>query len=182
MKMKNDEIIPRKDEIFFILKLIAIIIVSLSVSLMILFVFLDKNLGGSYPSAFKVISEIFNRINLYILLAVFAQLCLSSILLFIVALLFSHKIAGPMFRLKRLLKHFGDEQEQDGISFRRSDFLSGVSRWFSDFFTLNKKRESLYTEAESLLREIDSETGKDNSSKLERIKNIVTELECEDAS
>ena len=182
MKMKTDEIIPRKNEIFFVLKLIAIIITSLSVSLLILFVFLDKNLGGSYPSAFKVISDIFNRINIYIILAVLAQLCLSSILLFLAALLFSHKIAGPMFRLKRLLEHFGDELEQDEISFRRSDFLPGVSRWFSEFFAMLNKRENLFTEAESLLREIDSEAGKDNSSKLERIKTVVAELECEDAS
>ena len=179
--MKPDEIIPRKNEIFFVLKLIAIIITSLSVSLLILFVFLDKNLGGSYPAAFKIISDIFSRMNFYILLAVFAQLLLSSILLFLAVLLFSHKIAGPMFRLKRLLKHFGDEREQDKISFRRSDFLPGVSRWFSEFFAMLNKRENLLTEAESLLREIDSGLGKDNSVKLERVKNVVAELECEDA-
>jgi hypothetical protein len=182
MKMKSEEIIPRKNEVFFVLKLIAIIIASLIISLLILFVFLDKNLGGSYPSAFKIISDVLARMNITIFIAVFAQLCLSSILLFFVVIAFSHKIAGPMFRLKRILKQHGEGLELDKISFRRTDFLPGVSRWFSEFFAMLRKRERLLVEAESLLREIDSEVGKDNSAKLERIKTVVAELENEDVS
>jgi len=180
--MKSEEIIPGKNEVFFVLKLTAIIIASLIVSLSILFVFLNKNLGGSYSSAFKIISDVFAKMNITIIIAVFAQFCLSSILLFFVVLVFSHKIAGPMFRLKRLLKDFGDGVELDKISFRRTDFLPGVSKWFSEFFAILRKRERLLVEAESLLREIDAEIGKDNSAKLERIKTVVAELENVDVS
>ncbi|MFC2163977.1 hypothetical protein ACFLT2_03125 [Acidobacteriota bacterium] len=180
--MKSNEIIPRRNEIFFVLKLTAIIIASLIVSLSILFVFLNKNLGGSYPAAFKIISDVFAKMNITIFIAVFAQLCLSSILLFFVVLVFSHKIAGPMFRLKRILKQYGEGEELDKISFRRTDFLPGVSRWFSEFFAMQKKREMLVAEAEFLLREIDAEVGKDNSAKLERIKAVVAELENVDVS
>ena len=177
-----DEIIPRKNEIFFILKLISIMIVSLIISSLILYVFLGKNLSDSYASAFKIMSDLFDRMNLIIIIAVFVQLCLSSILLFVVALLFSHKIAGPMFRLKRLLTDFRDGVEPAKITFRRTDFLPGVSKWFSEFFTRLQKREMLLNEAETLLKKTEIGEGKENKTHRERIRTIITELENGDVA
>ncbi|MBN1223280.1 MAG: hypothetical protein JXB23_08510 [Candidatus Aminicenantes bacterium] len=180
MKLRPDEIVPRKNEIFFLLKLIVIITAGLIVSALILFVFLNRNLGSSYPSAIQIISDVFNKMSLVIVIAVIAQFSLSTLLLFLVALLFSHKIAGPMFRLKKILKQFRDSEDLNDISFRRTDFLPGVSRWFSGFFSMLNKQNRLLAEAESLLPNIEAELDGEKRTAIERIKGIVAELGNED--
>ena len=72
--------------------------------------------------------------------------------------------------------------EPDKITFRRTDFLSGVSIWFSDFFARLHKREKLLTEAETVLKETKIEAGKANKNRLQRIRAVITELENEDVT
>ena len=180
--MKSTEISPPRKEFQFLIKLFTILIGSLIISFIILFVFLNKNLGSSYPNAFQVVSGLVNKLNFYFLFTVFIQLLFSSILLFIVTLLFSQKIAGPMFRLKRVLRLYGEGVRMDKISFRQADFLPGVSEWFSDFFTFLKKRKDLLEEAETLLAQLDTETEENRKAIIEKIQALITELDRSDAA
>ena len=180
--MRSTEIIPPRKEFLFLIKLLAILIGSLIVSFIILFVFLNKNLGSSYPDAFQVVSRAVNKLNFYFLFTVFIQLLFSSILLFFVTLLFSHKIAGPMFRLKRILKQYSEGEGTEEILFRQTDFLPGVSEWFSDFFSFLKKRKDLLEEAESLLVKLDTETEENSKEIIEKIQDLITELDRSDAA
>jgi hypothetical protein len=175
--MKPAEIIPLKKEILFILKILSVMILSIGLSLAVLFIFLDKDLANSYGGAFQTISDILQNLNTIIVVAVLAQLLFSSILICLVGLLYSHKIAGPVLRLKMILIRFEAGKEPETISFRKADFLAGVAGSFNGFFVFQNTRQKTIEEAETLLKQMDSEGEKSDPEKLRRLEALLAELE-----
>lgn len=175
--MKTAEIIPLKKEILFILKILAVIILSIGISLALLFIFLNKDLENSYGGAFQTISDILQNLNYIIVIAVLAQLLFSSILICLLGLLYTHKIAGPVFRLKMILKRVKAGEEPEAISFRKADFLAGVAGSFNRFFVFLNTRQETIEEAETLLTRLDSEGVKGDPAKLKKLEALLAELE-----
>jgi hypothetical protein len=176
-EMKAGEIIPVKKEFMFITKLAIAIAVSVAAALGLLYIFLNKPVGVVYRNAFQTISEIYGRMNIYVVGAVLVQLIFSSCMVFVIALFFSHKIAGPMFRLKMVLQEYLSGEEIEKISFRRTDFIPGVSGLFTDFFGFLGKRKKLLAEAEALSVRLKRTGGKEGDEGLRRLQSILDELE-----
>jgi methyl-accepting chemotaxis protein len=79
------------------------------------------------------------------LLKILIVLVLTAFVIMFFGLYFSHKIAGPVFKLKRYLKALGDGNFAEEIQFRRTDYLEElqiiVNRLVDKFRT--RQREGL---------------------------------------
>jgi len=175
MGMKAQDLIPVKKEFSFLFKITAVMIASAATASAILYFFLDTEVGDSYGNAFRLMAQTLQKMNAYIVGAVLVQLLLSCVVIYFVALYFSHKIAGPIFRLKAVLQKYiaGDVIEE--VNFRTTDFIPGVSVLFSDFFAYMGNRKHLILEAESLIDELDSSEKCEAHSK--RLLEIINLLE-----
>jgi hypothetical protein len=175
--MKAKELIPVKKELVFITRIALTIIASAVVSLAILYLFLSKPLDISYKSAFQLMAAVYREMNVYIITAVLVQLIFSSIIVYFIALLYSHKIAGPIFRLKAVLQQYMEGEEIEKVSFRRTDFIPGVSRIFTNFFTFLGNRKKLLVEGEALAAKLKEAGGPEKEAVRLRLRAIVRELE-----
>jgi hypothetical protein len=68
-------------------------------------------------------------------------------------------------------------KETEKVAFRRTDFISGVSRLFTEFFTFLGKRKQLLEEAESLAERLPRASGEEKDALLKRLKLLAAELE-----
>ncbi len=175
--MKAKELIPIKKEFLFITKMGITIVLSVAASLGLLYFFLSTPVDIDFRSAFQTISGIYDRMNIYVIGAVLVQLIFSSVIVFSIALLFSHKIAGPIFRLKAVLQEYLGGKEIEKVSFRKTDFIPGVSGIFTDFFIFLGKRKKRLAEAESLALRLKETSGKEKEELTKKIQSIITELE-----
>ena len=127
-------------ELGFIFKFLSVIIIASLLSFAILYFFMNKGVGTDYKTAFQAIAVVYKKMNYYIAAAVSVQLILSSFVIFFLALYYSHKIAGPMFRLKITIQQFLQGDDKEKVSFRSSDLLHEVAEDFTDFFTSLKNK------------------------------------------
>lgn len=175
--MRAREVIPVKKEFSFIFKIAAVMIASVAAALAILYLLLDKDVGNSYRAAFQMLSEILNKINIYIVGAVLVQLVFSSIVVYFTALYFSHKIAGPVYRLKMLLQQYMEGENVERVNFRKTDFIPGVSVIFTGFLKHLAKRKELLAEAELLADRLEQLQGGKRQETIERLRAILIQLE-----
>lgn len=175
--MKARDLIPVKKEFLFITKMGITIVVSAAVALGLLYLFLSTPVGVEFKNAFQTISGVYDRMNVYVIGAVLVQLIFSSVIVFVIALFFSHKIAGPMFRLKAVLQEYLGGKEIEKVSFRSTDFIPGVSGLFTDFFTFLGKRKKRLAEAESLAGRLKEASGKEKEELVIKLQSILKELE-----
>lgn len=120
------------------------------------------DLFNSFLSAVRGSQAISERIlnqreSLFYLLALWQFGFVSFV--FIGCVLFSHKIAGPMYKLKKYLADFRDELTNQKLFFRRGDHFQDIAE------EVNKTLESV-----SLQREQDFET-------IEKILQVIKKLE-----
>ncbi|MCP4217815.1 MAG: hypothetical protein GY765_24450 [bacterium] len=177
--MKAGELIPVKKEFTFLFKIAAVMVVSAAAALTILHLFLDKDVGASYQSAFKLLAETHDKMNFYIVIAVLVQLVFSSLLVYFISLYFSHKIAGPVYRLRIVLQQYIDGEDIKKVSFRDTDFIPGVSKMFTKFLNFMGERKTMLEEAEQLARQLNAkETPEaDRRNICERLQGLVAKLE-----
>jgi len=175
--MKAKEVIPIKKEFLFITKIAIAMVLSIVAALVVLYLFLNKPVEASYRDAFQTISGIYNKMNIYIVAAVLVQLFFSSGVVYVVSLFYSHKIAGPMYRLKAVLQEYMDGKDIEKVTFRKTDFIPGVSHLFTDFFIYLGERKKLLKEGESLIGELDKVSEQERKSLLNRLGIIIRELE-----
>ncbi|MCP5107056.1 MAG: hypothetical protein GY950_26965 [bacterium] len=175
--MKAKELIPVKKEFLFITKMAITIAVSVAVALGLLYLFLSKSVDASYRSAFQTISSIYDRMNVYVIGAGLVQLIFSSVIVFTIALFFSHKIAGPMFRLKAVLQEYLGGADIEKVSFRKTDFIPGVSGLFTNLFVFLGKRKKLLAEAEASAARLKEASGPEREKLLKELQAMVKELE-----
>lgn len=174
--IKND-IIPVKKEFSFIVKLVSAMVASAVITLGLLYFFLSKDVGSTYGTAFRSMSETYGRLNVYIIVAIGVQLMFSSVVIFFTALYYSHKIAGPMFRLKAVLHEYLGGAEVEKVAFRRTDFIPGVSKLFTDFFLYLGQRKKYLAEAQGLADQLPKQQGAEKEKTLEQLKSLVEALE-----
>ena len=165
-----------RKELTFIMKLVLVIGTASLLSFGVLYLFMDKWVGTDYGTGFQVISGAYRMMNYYIATAVLVQLIVSCIIVFILALHYSHKIAGPMYRLKLVVQRYLNGEDIEKVSFRKTDFLHGVAGNFTDFFDFLRRRKSLLKETHKLLEKADLHDEEKKQDALQRIEKILNEL------
>lgn len=163
-------------EISFIIKLTLIIVTTSLLASAVLYFFMDAWVGSDYGAAFKIVSEVYARMNYYIATAVLLQFTISSIVIFFFALHYSHKIAGPMYRLKLTVRQYLKGEEIEKVTFRKTDFFHGIAEHFTDFFCFMMHRKKRFEEITQLLEKLDLNDEENKQRVLHKIEKKLLAL------
>jgi len=169
--------IPQSKEVSFVMKLAGIILASAMISCTLLYLFMDKWVGSDYGTAFRTISSVYEKMNYYIAIAVVIQFFLSSVLLWLVTLRYSHKIAGPIYNLKNKIRAYLKGEEIRRIHFRKGDFLHDLADTFTVFFKSMDKRRTSFKELKTIIEEMDPDNSTIPAEDLEKIRKYLSETE-----
>jgi len=84
-----------------------------------------------------------------------------------------------MYRLKAVLQQYMEGQQIEKVSFRRTDFIPGVSEIFTRFFSFLGHRKQLLSDAETLLDQIQQAPPGSSQQRegLQKLQTIIRELE-----
>lgn len=89
---------------------------------------------------FKFINELQGDFNLIFFIALFT----SMIILFIFGVLVSHKIAGPLYRLKTHLNEASTLNDLSTVKFREKDYFRDIEESLNNLVNKNQKNNDKY--------------------------------------
>lgn len=126
MKGAQDKLLQRAFNLRFGLKLCLITLLGGAGLLALLYLSLDADVGGSYTQAIYTIYDLKLRILPLIFASSYSMLVLAvvAIAVAVISVLYSHKIAGPIFRLERNMEQIGSGDLTVSTRFRGGDQLS----------------------------------------------------------
>ena len=173
-EMKNDRLIPvAKEFLFLFITSVSIIIGSL-IGIGIIWGILDKPLPSNFHGIFHLIAVVKERVIYMMIISLLLQIVICLTLILFLALRFSHKISGPMYRVKTVIKDFLEGKDVDKIVFRKTDFLKPLERDLSVLFERESKRRKLLCEIEEILAK--SQKAAITDSEKEKLKTLVNSL------
>jgi len=115
-----------------LLFIFCIFIIGSSVSALYLYLDIYKPLSSHYSAVLSIITEI--RDSLLIksikITAIFYLLILAGIV--ILGIIYSHRIAGPLYRIKLSAKSIGEGRLDTNIKFRRNDTIHSFANVFNE--------------------------------------------------
>jgi len=126
LKGAQDKLLQRAFNLRFGLKLCLITLLGGAGLLALLYLSLDADVGGSYTQAIYTIYDLKLRILPLIFASSYSMLVLAvvAIAVAVISVLYSHKIAGPIFRLERNMEQIGSGDLTVSTRFRGGDQLS----------------------------------------------------------
>lgn len=126
MKGAKDKLLQRAFNLRFGLKLCLVTLLGGAGVLSLLYLSLSANVGGSYAHAIYTIYDLKLRIVPLIFASSYSMLVLAAVTIAVAAIsvFYSHKIAGPIFRLERNMEQIGSGDLTVATRFRGGDQLS----------------------------------------------------------
>jgi hypothetical protein len=117
-----------------------------------LYLALDRDFASGYGLAIFSLAHVQSRLFRYVLYSTIVQATVLAILAGALAILFSHKIAGPVFRMKRfLLAWRGGQSFPGGLRLRQGDQVQRfASTMESAFAQLAARSRAAASQAEAL--------------------------------
>ncbi|GMR05253.1 MAG: hypothetical protein BMS9Abin24_049 [Thermodesulfobacteriota bacterium] len=144
--MQNSTLLERGFKLKFGLKLCLLTITGMAAGSALLYFLTFRSLGGSYKEAIYTLYELKIRIFPLIFASYYSIFILVVVTMAIAAIsvLFSHKIAGPLFRVERNLEEIGSGDLTVQTRFRGADQLIALSGDINDMTrSLNHAARSL---------------------------------------
>ncbi len=175
--MKTRHLIPVVRELHFIAVITAGILFASLVGSSILMVMFNRELGTDFADAFFTMHTLYMKMNLFSILAVVLQLALSATIVFLVALRYSHRISGPMYRLRMILTDFQDGREINGVTFRSGDFLKPLESMMSQMFDRINRQKLLEKEIRVLLTKESPADPAEKKTILKQLRHVADQLE-----
>jgi len=104
-----------------------------------------------------------------------------TILIFIICIFFSHKVAGPIYKLSKFLKDVKDGQNPGKLFFRNGDYFQEVAEDYNGAFKYifeNHKKDLMYiSEVSSYLKNIEMVVPDDKKAVLNEIDKKLSEIQ-----
>lgn len=144
--MPQTNLLERNFKLKFGLKLCLLTIAGMAAVTFLLYFYTASSLGGSYKEAIYTLYDLKIRIFPLIFASSYSILILAVVTISIAAIsvLFSHKIAGPLFRVQRSLEEIGSGDLTVQTRFRGTDQLIALSGDINDMTrSLNHAARSL---------------------------------------
>ncbi len=150
-------------------------------------VFLDRKIGPTYLEGIYNLRQIQASLPFIIFITAFIQTLTLCIITFLIALLWSHRIAGPLVRFRRyLLDACVKKSPKEPIVFRNTDQLHGLAQAFSEMVISHKSNKAsalaLLAEAQKILdkcKTLQNQNKRDSddfNSKLQELKKIYLHI------
>lgn len=127
--MPNTKLLARNFKLKFGLKLCLLTVAGMASVTLLLYFLTASSLGESYKEAIYTLYDLKIRIFPLIFATSYSILILAvvTISIAIISVLFSHKIAGPLFRVERNLEELGSGDLTVQTRFRGTDQLKALS-------------------------------------------------------
>lgn len=160
----------------FILRFTGIVLAGMGVIAMLLYITIPSSETRHYGDAIISFIKVDDAPSFVIRVALIVQsIVVMSGVVVLVAVLASHKIAGPVYSLQRVLNELVNTRKVRPITFRSSDQLQDTARSFNAMINgLNEQFRAIseaYEEFEGARKEID-----DTPESVERLKKKVDNL------
>jgi methyl-accepting chemotaxis protein len=160
MSLKNSANVIRKSSLVLFIKTVAIIAASVAASGLIVYLLSETPLAPSYGETISSVSlykiEIIRK-SIYIY-TVFVLIMLAGIIT--ISLLYSHRVAGPLFRIKVVAKETSEGKRLKSFTIRDNDLLHPLADTLNEMIgkydTLHEELEKDFEELTNELQEIDA--------------------------
>lgn len=107
-----------------------------------------RELGRSIPLPSKHVYFLFlNEQQRTMNLISLVTMCLISGIILSFGLIFSHRIAGPVYRLKKFLREKASGKEKGVLAFRQKDYFPEVADAVNDYIDKTAKKDSKHKKA-----------------------------------
>ncbi|MCF6266428.1 MAG: hypothetical protein L3J57_07780 [Desulfuromusa sp.] len=142
----------------FQIKYCLVILVVFFCANFLLYLLVNKALGGSYLENLQTLYFLDQNLPLYLSLIAFLQIFFIVFLTLIITLLVSHQIAGPIFRYEEVLGQIAAGQFPEQIVTRATDQLKPMVDSLNDLTTFSR---SVYGNAQALSENIETSSAAD---------------------
>ncbi|MCK4530490.1 MAG: hypothetical protein KAU44_04870, partial [Candidatus Marinimicrobia bacterium] len=110
----------------FYIKIGCGLILAISLSGLGLYLYLNRPFGGDYLLAIAELDRLQQAISWAVAVSVTLQLVVFSLLLYFGSLFWTHKVAGPLYRLKMTFMHLPDGDRTPMYKVRKGDQLKEI--------------------------------------------------------
>lgn len=149
-----------------VFKCVLIFVVGLFAIAAIFYVMMQQSIGPTYGEGFKILAELQQDIFYKSILIYASTVLLVILCIIIITLLYSHRVAGPVYRLTIFARQLSDGDFQSGVHLRQSDVvqsLAGEMNFMAEYYhrtliDINWKIEALELLIEQLGKEDEKET------------------------
>lgn len=171
----------------FALRFVIIVLAGFGLFGILILALLNRNIGPTYVEGLSALSQLQMRLPRILLITAFTQTIILCGIVLLLALLWSHGIAGPLVRFKRCLRETARGNIlKEPVVFRKTDQLHALAQALSEtnlaFQERNVKMLTLWVGAKKLLDECRRlhEQGKSDtpsfSKNLANVKAIYLEM------
>jgi len=157
---KQEPLTPIRKEYInrFLLLITFLLMIAIPAASMLLYHYLDQPLGEDYIKALARLTDMRSELLKGILISVSLQLCLTSFGIGLLTIFWTHKIAGPMYRLRLWLNQVSHGKITRFSSLRKNDQLKELPD------LINSGLQALLLNSDKLRQEIS-----ENRVKVEKI-------------
>ncbi len=140
----------------FLLRLGGGLLLTILLTTMGLYLYLNRPFGGDYLVAITELDRLRLAVRWAVTISVLVQLVVFSLLIFLIALFWTHKIAGPLYRLRLTFERLADGDWTPMAKVRDGDQLQGIPTVVNEgLSTLRKNAAVRKKELEMLQAEIE---------------------------
>lgn len=156
--MRKKGILDPKYPAYFIFHFSIIVLSGFGIAGSMMIIFLERKIGPACPEGIYNLKQIQASLPFVIFITTFIQTLALCAAAFLLALFWSHSIAGPLVRFRRYLKDSSVKKTaREPIVFRNTDQLHGLAQAFSEMVISHKDSDAsalaLLVEAQKILDE-----------------------------
>lgn len=139
---KKSAFIELKYTASFVMKFSMIAMMAFACLGLALFVLLNERLGRGYFEDISTLSGLQERLGTILIITGIFQGVLFSLIVFLLALLWAHAVAGPMVRFQKALMMLNRGELSEEISFRKDDQLHDLASFLTSLHRSCKARRN----------------------------------------
>jgi len=169
---KSEKTLELKHAISFIVRFFIIVSAAIGISGSLTIFFLNRKIGPTYSEGISALNHLQTQLPFILFVTAFTQAVVLCLIVLLLALFWSHSIAGPVLRFKKHLREFAQGKFPNApLAFRDTDQLHGLAHSFSEMIIARGERKmkalALLIEAQKLLDEcaMMKKEGKDDTDK-----------------
>jgi len=134
--LNSKKILEPKYAVAFVLRFFTAIFIGIGVFSLLLVVLLNRKIGPTYSEGISALGDLQNHLPLILFVTSVLQTLALGIMVMVIALFWSHSIAGPILRFKKYLSQLAKGELLEGpVTFRKTDQLQGLAEALSGMIT-----------------------------------------------
>jgi hypothetical protein len=137
----------------FLLRLGGALLLTILLTTLGLYLHLNRPFGGDYLVAITELDRLRLAVRWAVTISVLVQLAVFSLLIFLISLFWTHKIAGPLYRLRLTFERLADGDWTPMAKVRDGDQLQGIPSVLNEGLTALRKNAAAREKELELLRD-----------------------------